>query len=451
MVSRVDASLSRLTSIYHMSDYISVQGGRQLHGTIRLSGAKNAASKILLATMLSDEPSVIDNVPLLGETDIAAELVEAIGGTVQRDEHRWTLATPTISLNRIPQLSRKNRLPILTLGILVNRTGEAEVPVVGGDAIGPRPVNYHLAALKSMGAEVEATDTSFRAKAKRLHGAELTLPYPSVGATETIALAAVLADGRTVLHNAAVEPEVLDLLQMLQTMGAIIELGTDRTLIIDGVERLHGTAYRVIPDRIEAASFGCLALATNGDVFVEEARQQDLLTFLTTIRRMGGQFEVLPTGIRFFRRGDLVGTNVETDTHPGYMTDWQQPLVTVMTQAKGESLVHETVYEDRFGYTKTLVAMGANITTSTDCWGELPCRWWAHGFIHSCRIIGPTPLTSATITMPDIRAGMAHLVAALTAQGTSELSGIEHLDRGYQDLVPRLTALGAAIERHHHA
>ncbi len=430
-----------------MPESFSVSGGRPLHGTITLSGAKNAASKILLATMLSDEPSTIDNVPLLGETDIAAELITSIGGQVTKDGHRWTVQTPTIQHNTVPQLSRKNRLPILTLGILVNRTGEAEVPVVGGDAIGPRPVNYHLAALKAMGAQVEATDHSFRAVAKRLNGAELTLPYPSVGATETIALAAVLAKGRTILHNAAIEPEVIDLMQMLQTMGAIIEFGTDRTLIIDGVERLHGTTYRVIPDRIEAASFGCLALATGGDIFVEEARQADLITFLTTIRRMGGQFEVLPTGIRFVSRGALKGVVVETDTHPGYMTDWQQPLVTVMTQAQGQSTVHETVYEDRFGYTKTLVAMGANITTSTDCWGELPCRWWAHGYVHSCKIIGPTKLQPAEIIIPDIRAGMAHLIAALTANGTSMLTGVEHLDRGYQDLVTRLQQLHADIKR----
>jgi UDP-N-acetylglucosamine 1-carboxyvinyltransferase len=331
--------------------------------------------------------------------------------------------------------------------MLVNRTGEAEVPVVGGDAIGPRPVNYHLAALKAMGAEVEATPTAFRAQAKRLHGAELTLPYPSVGATETIAMAAVLASGRTVLHNAAIEPEVLDLLQMLQTMGAIIDIGSNRTLIIDGVERLHGTTYRVIPDRIEAASFGCLALATGGDILVEEARQADMLTFLTTVRRMGGEFEVMPNGIRFRRHGELHGTEVETDTHPGYMTDWQQPLVTVMTQASGVSTVHETVYEDRFGYTKTLVAMGAKIETSTDCFGELPCRWWAHGFVHSCRITGPSELHAAEIVIPDIRAGMAHLIAALTATGVSHLSGVEHLDRGYQDLVTRLSALGANIIR----
>lgn len=424
-----------------------VQGGVPLHGTVRLSGAKNAASKILLATMLSPETSVIDNVPLLGETDIAAELIEQFGGHVVRDGHRWTVTTSTLHQPRITALSRKNRLPILTLGILLNRTGEAEVPVLGGDAIGPRPVDFHVAALREMGATIEVSPTSFRATAKRLHGTTISLPYPSVGATESIALAAVLAEGRTVLKNAAVEPEVMDLLQMLQTMGAIIELGTNRTLTIDGVERLHGTSYRVVPDRIEAASFACLALATDGDIFVEEARQPDLVTFLTTIRRMGGSFAVEPNGIRFFRTGPLRGVTVETDTHPGFMTDWQQPLVTVMTQAEGESMVHETVYEDRFGYTKTLQGMGATIETSTECWGQLPCRWWAKNCVHSCRIVGPTPLQAATIDIPDIRAGMAHLIAALIADGSSTLRGVEHLDRGYQDLSSRLRGLGARLER----
>ncbi len=430
-----------------MPESFIITGGRPLHGSVRLSGAKNAASKILLATMLSQEASTIDNVPLLGETDIAAELIEAIGGTVQKDGHRWTITTPTISSNIVPKLSRQNRLPILTLGMLVNRSGQAEVPVVGGDAIGPRPVNYHLAALKAMGAEVEVTATSFKAKAKRLHGTTITMPYPSVGATETVAMAAVLASGRTVIRNAAVEPEVIDLLQMLQTMGAIIELGTNRTLIIDGVERLHGTSYRVIPDRIEAASFASLALATDGDIFVEDARQADMITFLTTIRRMGGECEVRPNGIRFWRPGALQGVAVETDTHPGYMTDWQQPLATVMTQADGVSTIHETVYEDRFAYTKTLQKMGANIETSTDCFGQLPCRWWAHGYVHSCRVTGVTKLHAAEMVIPDIRAGMAHVIASLIADGTSTLTGVEHLDRGYQDIVGRLQALGAGIER----
>lgn len=430
-----------------MPDQYLIDGGRPLTGTVTLSGAKNAASKILLATMLSAEPSTIANVPLLGETDIASELITAIGGRVVKHGGRWTVTTESITNSTVSSLSRKNRLPILTLGILVNRTGQAEVPVVGGDVIGPRPVNYHLAALKAMGAEVEATANCFRARAKRLHGTTINLPYPSVGATETIALAAVQATGRTVIQNAAIEPEVIDLLQMLQTMGALIEMGTGRTLIIDGVERLHGTNYRVLPDRIEAASFACLALATGGEIMLNEAKQSDMITFLNTVRRMGGQFDVRLDGIKFYRRGALRGVAVETDTHPGFMTDWQQPLVTVMTQADGRSTVHETVYEDRFAYTKTLVNMGANIITSDDCWGKLPCRWWAHGYIHSAEINGPTPLQGTDIVVPDIRAGMAHLIAALTASGRSTLSGIEHLDRGYQDLDSRLISLGARLRR----
>lgn len=428
-----------------MSATYQVTGGTPLSGTVTLSGAKNAASKILLATMLSAEPSTIENVPLLGETDIAAELIGQLGGVIERDGHRWTVTTDKISTSHISALSRKNRLPILTLGILLNRTGQAEVPVVGGDAIGPRPVDYHVAALRAMGATIESTPTSFRATAKRLHGTTITFPYPSVGATESIALAAVLAEGRTTIQNAAVEPEVWDLLQMLQTMGAMIDLGANRTLVIDGVPELHGTTYRVIPDRIEAASFGCLALATGGDIFVAEARQSDLVTFLTTVRRLGGEFEVRPDGIRFFRTGQLRAVDVETDTHPGFMTDWQQPLVTVMTQATGVSSVHETVYEDRFGYTKTLQAMGAKIETSTECWGKLPCRWWAREYLHSCRVTGPTRLHGTTIDIPDIRAGMAHLIAALIADGDSMLRGVEHLQRGYQDLPTRLRGLGARL------
>lgn len=428
--------------------YYLVSGRQPIRGQIALSGAKNAASKILLATMLSAETSVIDRVPLLGETDIAAEILGHVGGRVQRDGHRWSLTTSSVSGSTVPSLSRKNRLPILLLGPLLNRTGEADVPMVGGDVIGPRPVNYHLAALRAMGADITVRPDGVHATAKRLHGTTVDLPYPSVGATESIALSAVLAEGRTVIRNAAVEPEVIDLMQMLQTMGAIIELGTNRTMIIDGVPELHGTQYVVIPDRIEAASFASLALATGGDVFVQGARQSDLVTFLTTVRRMGGSFEVSPDGIRFYATRPLQGVQVETDTHPGFMTDWQQPLVTVMTQARGQSVVHETVYEDRFGYTNSLKQMGAQIVTSTDCWGQLPCRWWAQGFVHSCRIIGPTPLRAVELTMPDIRAGMAHLIAALVADGQSTLRGVEHLDRGYEGLEERLRGVGAHLQRH---
>lgn len=424
-----------------------IDGGRALHGKIVLAGAKNAATKILLASLLTDEPVVLENVPSLGDTEITAELLTHVGTTVIRQGATWTLTTTNIRSTQVPPLSRRNRIPILALGPLLHRSDEVEVPLVGGDAIGPRPVDYHLTALKMMGAEIETTPASVRARTSGLHGTTITLPYPSVGATENIILAAVRAQGRTKIRNAAIEPEVLDLVQMLQTMGAIIELSSGRTYTIDGVPTLHGTRYRIMTDRNEAVSFACAALATNGDVTVEGARQADLVNWLNTVRRIGGQYEVLEQGIRFWRSGPLQAIAVETDTHPGFMTDWQQPLVTVLTQALGESTVHETVYEDRFGYIATLREMGASIEVKTDCLGTLPCRWWAQAKPHSARIHGPTRLHGAVVTVPDIRAGMAQVLAACAAEGRSVLHGVDHLDRGYQALDQRLQQIGARIER----
>jgi UDP-N-acetylglucosamine 1-carboxyvinyltransferase len=430
-----------------MSSLFEVTGGSPLHGSITLAGAKNAATKILLATILSPEQTTLHNIPALGDVDITAELLGHLGTQISRSGNTWQLATPTISSPHVPGLSRKNRIPILALGPVLHRSGEVTVPVLGGDAIGPRPVDYHLAALKMMGAEIEVTSDQIRARAKQLHGAAIRLPYPSVGATENIILAAVLAQGRTTIRNAAIEPEVMDLVQMLQTMGALIELGTDRTFVIEGVTNLFGTTYSIMPDRNEAVSFACLALATNGDILVKGARSDHLMTWLNTVHRLGAHFEVGPEGIRFFRGAMLQATSIETDTHPGFMTDWQQPLATVLTQANGESVIHETVYEDRFGYTHALQTMGAQTETSTECLGTLACRWWGGSFQHSCRIKGPTPLEASTLDMPDIRAGMAHLVAAMVATGTSTLRGVEHLDRGYQRLAERLQGLGARLVR----
>jgi len=428
-------------------EYYQVTGGTPLAGEIQVAGAKNAATKILLATILSAEPSVITNVPDLVDTAVVAELIRSIGGRITQRGEQWTIDTPTITNPAVGPLSRRNRLPILALGPLLTRAKQAEVPVVGGDAIGPRPVNFHTTALRAMGAEITGRSDRYLARTSGLHGATIQLPYPSVGATENIILAAVCARGRTVIRNGAVEPEIIDVVQLLQNMGAIIELGTNRTWYIEGVPELHGAHYRVMPDRNEAVSFACLALATGGEIQVNGARQADLMTFLNTVRRIGGGFTINDRGIKFFRPGSLRAIDLETDTHPGYMTDWQQPLITVLTQATGVSHLHETVYEDRLGYTGALQAMGASLETTTDCLGQLPCRWWAQGFQHSCTVTGPAALHGAEVTMPDIRAGMAHLIAALTATGISRLWGIEHIDRGYQQLDQRLGALGARLKR----
>ncbi len=425
-----------------------IRGGKKLKGEIALSGAKNAASKMLIASLLTDEECVFSNVPEIGEVEITEELCRMIGSEIVRDGKTLRIKTSEIKNSRVGSLSRKNRIPILALGPLLARVGEAEIPFLGGDKIGARPVDIHLEALRAMGATIEVADERYVATAKNgLHGTKIRLRYPSVGATENIILAAVLAEGRTSIYNAAREPEVKELVKMLQKMGAIIELGANRAFHIDGVKKLHGVTHAVIPDRNEAVSFACLAVATDGDVFVRGAVQDHMSTFLSTLRRIGGEYEVKDGGIRFWRSGELKATEIETDPHPGFMTDWQQPFAVLLTQANGASIIHETVYDDRFGYTADLNAMGADITVFAKCLGELTCRFNGKGFNHSAVINGPTPLHGANVTVRDLRSGIAHIIAALTATGESVISGIEEIDRGYEAIEKRLRQLGADIVR----
>ncbi len=426
---------------------LKIIGGCPLKGEVVVSGAKNAATKMMIASLLTDEPVILHNVPAIGDVEITAEILQKIGAEVEfhfNDASSIRIHTPKISATTVDKLSLKNRLPVLAISPLLHRAGRAEVPLVGGDKIGPRPVNFHLEALRMMGANITETADQYEATATSLHGADIALPYPSVGATENIILAAVLAKGRTRITNAAIEPEIMDVIKMLQQMGAIIELRADRAIIIDGVTKLGGLEYRVMPDRLEAASYGLMAIATDGEILVRNAKQDDLITFLNTVRRIGATYSIEESGIRFRRtNGTLTATDVETDTHPGFATDWQQPLVVLLTQAKGESTVHETVYEDRFGYTETLRQMGASISVEDSCLGTLACRFKGKNEPHSAIITGPTPLHAADIVIPDIRAGMAQVIAAMVAEGQSTLTGVEHLLRGYENLLDKLKAIGA--------
>ena len=431
-----------------MAEAFAITGGKKLKGTVRISGAKNAASKMMIASLLTDERMTLHNFPAIGETDITGELCGVLGSSISLSGDTLSMHTPTIVSHKVPSLSRRNRVPILALGPLLARCGKAEIPILGGDRIGPRPVNLHFDALAAMGASSRAHDAGYEASAPEgLHGAKIVFPFPSVGATENTILAAVLARGKTIIQNAAIEPEIVDLIKMLQTMGAIVGMGANRVIEIEGVSRLRGTSHRVIPDRMEAVSFACLAVATDGDVFVSDARQEDVLTFLNALRRIGGEYEVRDTGIRFWRERPLTGIELETDTHPGFMTDWQQPFVALLTQARGVSVIHETIYEDRFGYARDLNAMGANIQVFSKCLGELPCRFNGRGCEHSAVISGPTPLVGGKSVARDLRAGVVQIIAALIAKGDSLVSGVEEIDRGYAAIDVRLRGLGASIRR----
>ena len=432
-----------------MTKTLHIRGGKPLSGRIHIAGAKNAASKMMIASLLTDEDVVLDNCPQIDEIAITGEICEAVGAKVSRVGSRTTIHTPHITETKVAGLSRSNRISILAIAPLLHRSGRAQVPLVGGDKIGPRPVDFHLQALTQMGATIEETDGSYVAVAPKdgLHGALISLPYPSVMATESVILAGCLATGRTRIENAATEPEIVDIVKFLQQMGAIIEFGANRTVVIDGVHKLRGARYSVLPDRLEAASFANLAIATGGEIIVEGARQDELITFLNTIRRIGADFEVSSEGIRF-KRGSagLSGIELETDTYPGFATDWQQPTVVTLTQAKGISVVHETVYEDRFGYTEDLRRMGADIGVFAKCLGELPCRFQNRSQRHSAVIKGPTALHGTDIVIPDIRAGMAQVIAALVAEGESKLTGVHHLERGYEQFWSKLRAVGADFE-----
>ncbi len=428
--------------------YWEISGGVSLHGEITPGGAKNAVTKQLVATLLTSEPCTLSNIPRINEVDVILGMLEELGtSTDWVDDETLRLRTPSITSSTVSEhYSGVNRIPILLMGPLLNRVGEARVPLVGGCRIGDRPVDFHVAGLEAMGAEIDYSPASFIARSDRLVGCHHRLPYPSVGATENLVLAAVTAKGTTVIENAAIEPEVLDLILFLQQMGAVILVDVDRRIIVEGVDSLHTATHRVLPDRIEIASFAAAAVATGGDITIKEARQDHLITFLNTIRRVGGAFEVAGDAIRFYSTGrKLNGYNVETDVHPGFMTDWQQPLVVLLTQAEGPSVIHETVYENRFGYTEALAAMGADITLSNQCLGSRSCRFASRDFMHSAVVIGPTPLQAAPLAIPDLRAGFAYVMAALLANGTSTIHNVHYIERGYADMPGKLRSLGAQV------
>jgi len=431
-----------------MSPTYHIKGGKPLSGTVELAGAKNAASKMMIASLLTDEPVILENMPQQQETAITEEIIKSVGGQVVWQDHKISIDVSKISNASVISQTRKNRISVLAIAPLLHRVSEAFVPVVGGDKIGPRPINWHVEVLTRMGAIVEQTEDGYKATAPNgLSGLVLDLPYPSVGSTESAIFAGVLAKGRTVINNAAVEPEIIELIKMLQKMGAIIELGVNRRIDIFGVEKLHGCEVRVMPDPLEAVSYACLALGTGGRIFIQGAVHEHLIPFLNTVRRMGGEYKVTDSGVEFFSEKPLQGVKIETDTWPGFRTDWQQPFTVVLTQANGTSIVHETVWEERFGFTETLNKMGSDITLFASCLGEINCRFKGSNYKHSAVINGPTPLKAASIVVPDIRAGLALVLAALVAEGESVLTGIEHLDRGYERLEEKLKGLGADIRR----
>ncbi len=425
-------------------------GGKPLRGQVIVRGAKNAVAKEMVAALLTAETCLLKNVSNVQDTEIVASMIQAMGGEVS-PKGDGVLAIKAAKLHSVhyrelKHIAGKSRIPILFAGPLLARFGEAMLPELGGCGIGERPINFHLDALQKMGATIEMIPKGVHLKAKKLIGAKIHLQFSSVGATEQVLLAGVLAEGVTTLTNAAIEPEILDLIAVLQKMGAIISVDTDRVITITGVKELKAYEHSTIPDRNETVSWACAAAATNGKIKIKNARQTDIMTFLNVFRLVGGEFEVADDGITFFRGAEgLKPITLETGVHPGFMTDWQQPMTILLTQANGTSIIHETVYEERFGYIHALNQMGAKIKLHTECLGGKLCRYSQRGYQHSAIITGPTPLHSANIEVPDLRAGFSYVVAALVANGTSTIGNIGLINRGYENFVEKLLLLGAEV------
>jgi UDP-N-acetylglucosamine 1-carboxyvinyltransferase len=421
------------------SDKIVINGGKPLRGRIEVRGAKNLATKAMVAALLAESPSVLRDVPDISDVGVVTGMLEAYGVSVTKTAEGELTFDPSNVLkahfSKIDALAGSSRIPILFCGPLLHRLGEALIPDLGGCRIGDRPIDFHLDALRAFGAIVDKSYEGIRLTAPNgLAGADIELPYPSVGATEQVLLTAVLAKGVTELKNAAIEPEIMDLIAILQKMGAIINVEPNRVIFIEGVDKLEGYNHRALFDRNEAASWASAALATEGDIFVGGAKQAELMNFLN----------IHEDGIRFYHPGTpLKPVVVETDVHPGFMTDWQQPLIVALTKAEGVSVVHETVYENRFGFTDALIEMGANIVVHKDGLESITRRVPRRPLEQAAVITGPTKLHGADIRVPDLRGGFSHLIAALTAEGQSTISNVGIISRGYEHFIDKLRALGA--------
>jgi len=417
-------------------DRISIKGGRKLQGVIPISGAKNAALPLMVASLLTKETLTLTNLPELADIVTLAELLAQHGVSVDWDRANGAIAFKAGKINNTTapyDLVRKMRASILVLGPILARKGLATVSLPGGCAIGTRPVDLHLKALEQLGAEIKLDKGYVHAKAPDgLHGAEITFPFVSVGATENIMMAAALADGESKLINAAREPEIIDLANCLTTMGAKIHgIGSD-TLIIRGVKALGGGSHRVIPDRIEAGTYAMAVAATGGNVLLKGARMDHIGSLVEKLNEAGVKLSEADGGIQVSSpNGRLVGVDVMTEPFPGFPTDLQAQFMALMSLADGASMITESIFENRFMHVPELSRMGANINL--------------HG--GSAMVRGTTSLTGAPVMATDLRASVSLVIAGLAAEGETIVSRVYHLDRGYERVEEKLAECGAEIKR----
>ncbi len=404
-----------------------------LAGTIPIGGAKNSVLKLMAATVLAEGTFVLRNVPRIADVGWMGELLAHMGSTVvDTGDHELAITTPPDLVPEAPyELVEKMRASIVVLGPLLARHGRARVALPGGDDFGPRPIDLHLRALEAMGAEITTEHGYVEARADGLHGADILLEFPSVGATENALMAAVLAKGRTVIDNAAREPELADLAALLNRMGAVIVGAGSSTITVEGVESLHPVEHTVVADRIEAATYLAAVGIAGGEVTLEGAVPDHMTMLVQKLGEMGLRVAADPRGVWVMARERLHSVDVSTLPYPGLATDYKPLLVAMLTVADGVGIVTENLFAGRFRYIDELVRMGADIRTES----------------HHAVIRGVEALSGAPVRAPDIRAGAALALAGLAAEGETVVADAEHIDRGYEDFVGKLRAVGADLER----
>ena len=422
-------------------DSIWIKGGNKLQGEIPISGAKNAALTLLPCALLTEEKLTLTNLPRLADVDTFGHLLNQLGVStkiegVRKGEigRRMTLRAKEIASTVAPyDMVRKMRASVLVLGPMLARAGESTVSLPGGCAIGDRPIDLHLKALEAMGAEIELAAGYVKASAPkgRLSGGDFSFPVVSVGATENALMAAVLAKGKTQLFNAAREPEIVDLCNLLVAMGAKITGIGSSHLIVNGVEGLHGTEYEVMPDRIEAGSYACAAGITGGSIDLIGARPDDMRAILNALAQTGLMVEFHNRGIKVSADGGMKPLALSTSPFPGFPTDMQAQFMAMLCRAQGDSFLEETIFENRYMHVPELRRMGADVDI--------------HG--RSAIVRGVEKLTGASVMATDLRASMSLVLAGLAAEGETEVLRVYHLDRGYERLEEKLSAVGATIER----
>ncbi|WP_317215265.1 UDP-N-acetylglucosamine 1-carboxyvinyltransferase [Gluconobacter sp. GP1] len=414
-------------------DRFIIRGGHRLTGEIEIGGAKNSGLKLMVAGLLTSDRLVLSNVPQIADIKTMRDLLKGLGIAVEAVGERTLSIGGEIGSVEAPyDIVSKMRASILVLGPLLARAREAKVSLPGGCAIGTRPVDMHLKGLEALGAEIRLENGYINARAPEgLKGDRIILPFASVGATENLLMASTLAKGRTEIVNAAREPEISDLVHCLNAMGAQITGEGSGTLIIEGVERLHGANYAVMPDRIECGTYACAAGITGGDLLLVGGRADDLGAVIRTLQETGVEVDEDPRGLRVRRTGKLTGVDIMTEPYPGFPTDMQAQFMAMLSVADGASMITETIFENRFMHVPELNRMGARINP--------------HG--RSAIIRGVPKLSGAPVMATDLRASFSLILAGLAAEGETQLSRIYHLDRGYEGVDRKLAACGADIER----